>query len=489
MLVKGKSPTIARQADNAYTTPMPFYEGTQLPLWSAIAASALRSNGEASGGRLPTSDNSKSAPGSSLARPEASTGREKDSSPYWSDFTADISSRLWLPTGTASSDSAVNSSSGWSSKTAVNSWFSTSRMAAPNQNATRIYSPSSILSAAGCTDSEGTDQQARKLKVYPTSDQKLMLRTWLDASRWVYNLTVEILQHGVPADWKYLASMVVPELKLLHPEWKAVPYQVKRTAVRDACRAMSNVKIFNMKLAEDKARGERLGEEYAELHFRSRKNPKQSCYIPDDAVTKHGVYHKILGPMRMAEAIPEHPKESRLVKERGLYWLAVPHPAQCDIETPCGDGVIALDPGVRTFLTFFSETECGKIGYKAFGRIQRLCHWLDELIGRTDTEPDYHRRRRMRRAQARMRQRIVNLVDELHWQTARWLTSNYKVILLPTFETQDMTRRAGRKIRSKTARMMLTPPPLRVQAAPDLEGMATGSLGAGGQRGLHQQDL
>ena len=62
----------------------------------------------------------------------------------------------------------------------------------------------------------------------------------------------------------------------------------------------------------------------------------------------------------------------------------------------------------------------------------------------------------MRWAQARLRQRIINLVDELHWQTARWLTGNYKVILLPTFETQDMTRRAGRRIRSKTARMMLS---------------------------------
>ena len=55
-----------------------------------------------------------------------------------------------------------------------------------------------------------------------------------------------------------------------------------------------------------------------------------------------------------------------------------------------------------------------------------------------------------------MRQRITNLVDELHWQLARWLTSNYRIILLPTFETHDMTRRAGRRIRSKTARMMLT---------------------------------
>ena len=250
--------------------------------------------------------------------------------------------------------------------------------------------------------------------------------------------------------------MVMAELKVLHPEWADVPYQVKRTAVRDACRAMSNVKTFNRQLAADRAIGQRSDEPFAQLRFRSRKTPRQSCYIPDDAVTEHGVYHTILGPLRMAEAIPAGQKECRLVKERGLYWLVVPHPAQCDIETPSGDGVVALDPGVRTFLTYFSETDCGKIGHRAFGRIQRLCHWLDDLISRTDNEPDYQRRRRMRRAQARIRQRIHNLVDELHWQTARWLTDNYKVILLPTFETQDMTLRAGRRIRSKTARMMLS---------------------------------
>ena len=283
-----------------------------------------------------------------------------------------------------------------------------------------------------------------------------MIATWLEASRWTYNLTVEILRSGIPAAWRHIAGMVMPELNLLHPEWDDVPYQVKRTSVRDACRAMSNVKRHNRELAADRAQGERLGEEFAELHFRSRKNPRQSCYIPDDAVTEHGVYHTILGPLRMAEAVPAGQKKCRLVKERGLYWLVVPHPAQCDIETPSGDGVVALDPGVRTFLTYFSETDCGKIGHRAFGRIQRLCHHLDDLISRTDTEPNHQRRRRMRHAQARLRQRIINLVDELHWQVARWLTSTYKVILLPTFETQDMTVRAGRKIRSKTARMMLS---------------------------------
>ena len=115
-----------------------------------------------------------------------------------------------------------------------------------------------------------------------------------------------------------------------------------------------------------------------------------------------------------------------------------------------------MDPGVRSFLTFFSEADCGKVGYQAFGRIQRLCQQLDRLISRTDQEKNRKKRRNLRKAQARMRQKLINLVDELHWQCARWLTSNYRVILLPKFETQSMTRRGERQIQSKTARMMLS---------------------------------
>ena len=137
----------------------------------------------------------------------------------------------------------------------------------------------------------------------------------MDASRWSYNLTVEILQSGVPAVWQHIAAMVMSELKELHPEWQSVPYQVKRTAVRDACRAMSNVKRFNRQLATDQANGLRMDQDRAELRFRSRKNPRQSCYIPDNAVTEHGTYHTILGPLRMAEAIPAGQKECRLVKD------------------------------------------------------------------------------------------------------------------------------------------------------------------------------
>ena len=150
----------------------------------------------------------------------------------------------------------------------------------------------------------------------------MTITTWLTASRWTYNLTAEILQSGIPSRMETHRQHGNAGSQTLHPEWDSVPYQVKRTAVRDACRAMSNVKTFNLELKADQAQGNRADEEFAQLGYRSRQNPKQSCYIPDDAVTEHGVYHTMLGPLRMAEAIPAEHKECRLVQERGRCWLS-----------------------------------------------------------------------------------------------------------------------------------------------------------------------
>ena len=66
------------------------------------------------------------------------------------------------------------------------------------------------------TTAGASKRQARRIQVYPDTTQKLAIATWLTASRWTYNLTVEILQSGIPAVWKHIASMVMPEVKELH---------------------------------------------------------------------------------------------------------------------------------------------------------------------------------------------------------------------------------------------------------------------------------
>ena len=267
------------------------------------------------------------------------------------------------------------------------------------------------------------------------------MKLWFDAARWCYNETVARLREpGSEANWKAIKTDIIHAA----PErLQAAPYQVKSVAVRDACRAVSNAKKKHRKTGQ-----------FCEVRFRSRKNPRQGCFVPATAVSTRGAYHTILGDLHMAESIPDGHRDSRLTLHNGQYNLVVPVKAQRRIgETQAR--VVALDPGIRSFLTWYSEVDAGQLGRQDFGRIQRLCAHLDQLVGRT-AKASGRSRRNMRRAASRMRVRIGNLIDELHHQAARFLVDRFDLILLPTFETQEMVQRGKRRIRSKSVRSMLT---------------------------------
>lgn len=252
---------------------------------------------------------------------------------------------------------------------------------------------------------------------------------------------------GEAANWKAIKTEIIHAV----PErLKDAPYQVKSIGVRDACRAMSAVKRRNRALGPGLPAGQ-----YHQLRFRSRKAPRQGCFIPASAITESGAYYTILGKLRMSERLPGDCGDSRLTRHNGQYHLVVTMPAQRRVsETQAR--VVALDPGIRSFLTWFSETDAGHIATGAFGRIQRLCAHLDALLSRAKLERRRLAKRKKYQAASRMRVRIINLVDELHHQAARWLVDHFDVILLPTFETSDMARRNARKLRSKSVRSLLT---------------------------------
>ncbi len=169
-----------------------------------------------------------------------------------------------------------------------------------------------------------------------------------------------------------------------------------------------------------------------------------------------GIYRTKLGGMLMAERLPVAVNRNicRLTFRHGQYHLAVPYDEERPPERENQARVVALDPGVRSFLTWYCAESVGKIGDGAFFRIQRLYESLDDLLSRAAKSPS-RKRRNMRRAAGRMRIRIENLVNELHRQTARFLVNKFDVILLPTFETSEMVERGRRRIRSKTVRNLL----------------------------------
>ena len=99
---------------------------------------------------------------------------------------------------------------------------------------------------------------------------------------------------------------------------------------------------------------------------------------------------------------------------------------------------------------------CGKVGEADFSRIMRLCIDLDKLISRKAKSRNHRERRSLNRAIQRHRAKICNLIGELHRKTALFLVTNFDVILLPSFETQQMSDKVKRKIDKKSVRSMLT---------------------------------
>ena len=190
----------------------------------------------------------------------------------------------------------------------------------------------------------------------------------------------------------------------------------------------------------------------------------------------------------MSERLPADCGDSRLTLHNGQYHLVATMPAQRRVsETQAR--VVALDPGIRSFLSWFSETDAGHIAPGAFGRIRRLCAHLDALLSRAKLERRRLAKRKKYQAASRMRVRIINLVDELHHQAARWLVDHFDVILLPTFETSDMARRTARKLRSKSVRSLLTFAHYRFQRFLAWKAWQSGKDVILVNEGVHQQDV
>lgn len=220
------------------------------------------------------------------------------------------------------------------------------------------------------------------------------------------------------------------------PDWvKETPCHIRQNAIFDAHQAYS---------ASRNAK------------FRSIREPRQTIKFNDCNFSQGKWYSRLTSKLSFtsSEPIPNRwDYGTQLVYRRGKWFAIFPEPI--DRSENQSNKLIALDPGVRSFLTGFDGEKVIEIGSGDMGRITRLCQHLDDLISRS-TGVNAKYRRSMRRAANRIREKIKNLIDEVHKQSSNYLTKNYKLIFFPRFESSQMVAKTSRKIRSKTVRSMLT---------------------------------
>lgn len=361
--------------------------------------------------------------------------------PYWNDYSKEIVSHLSWLTEIGFVDSDLNSLSFWSNKTVEKSWFSTKLIQAQNKNWFKTFCQLYMSFHAESTALEDTITISKKIRILPSPQQKVILRQWLGTYRYVYNHTLYLIQkQSKTPSWLKIKTDIINSL----PDWaRSVPYQIKSLAIKEA--------INNLKQQKKQAY---LNHTKFKMKFKSKKQPQQSCYIPKSAIKNSGIYPRILKKLKYTEKLPEIIQDSRLVMAYGKFYLTIPTQRSRSISENQGK-IVAIDPGIRKFITFVSHNQAGHLAQHDVGRIYRLCHYLDDLVSRR-AKATANRKRSLTKAANRIREKIKNLIDELHWKVARFLVNNYDLILLPTFETSKMANKAKRKIRSKSVRAMMT---------------------------------
>ncbi|MEL7339712.1 MAG: transposase [Bacteroidota bacterium] len=266
------------------------------------------------------------------------------------------------------------------------------------------------------------------------------MKQYLGLTRYWYNKAIEYLQkEGTKAS----LSEVRKIQKQGHPEWAFdCPQRVREHAISDAVNAV--------KAAKRKCK---QGGGFQKVKFRSKKDSRQRFGFDKKSIKECFCFSKKKDRIFFdaSEEIQVGLEGVQITRQGDRWFLILPQTRQVKCPENQRFPFAALDPGVRTFITLYSPHLQGSFGAGDFGRIQRLCYHLDDLISRISKESG-KKRRRMKKAATRMRWRIRDLIDDLHRKVAFFLVTRFDVIILPTYETSQMVS----KLRSKTARAMLT---------------------------------
>ena len=428
------------------------------------------------------------------------TGKEKDFKPFWNSQCLDNSKKLWLPTEIGSVALPLNSSNLSCPNQIPKSSFWIQRMENhQNRNSQRTYYPSFTSTPVDHSVKEDTKVlRTRKIRLYPTKEQKKILTEWAGTYRYVYNQILEYVrtlpegmvttknqshirekfinrekpdselvkcqgveEDGTPCKSKrrfrasemgcprhrpedYVKQPLEPNDSI--PGWTLdTPKEVRNAGLREMKTAFSSA-FTNLK---------RGNIQRFNLGFK-RKKSDFSITIPKDTVSFNDEHNLVmypgfrikLGDIQISKRQkkkdlpkfgpkPEH--DCKVQLKNNNWYLLYPCPVQTKIVTP-DKSFCALDPGVRTFQTLYSPEGVIKFQHnrELFKRLRAKLDYLQGLRSRKWIRSNHYKRVRQR-----IYSKIGWIMDELQYSTIQEL-KRYKYVLLPNFESQEVVSRNRR---------------------------------------------
>lgn len=268
----------------------------------------------------------------------------------------------------------------------------------------------------------------------------------MGAKRFVYNRVLDKIKKGLePIHFqtlrnKYITNTIINEenIKVRNPEveeWQvSIPKDLRASAIQDLT---NNYNVCFSQLKKGIISN-------FNIQFLSKKKDTPSIRIPKSAIQlKNGkiliykTYSKKMIRKTNRDELRRINHDCRLQLIHNKWYLCVPY-LKKKTKEQCINNYCSLDPGIRTFQTIYSDKNILQIKINK-ELIERLENKIDEM--RSLRSKNIICRSHFKRRRMKIQYQMKNLTDELHYKTINYLTTNYKTISIPNFESQNISKR------------------------------------------------
>lgn len=399
---------------------------------------------------------------------QASISKEEDSNPFWMPHLQETYQKLWSPIETDCVDLGSNCSNTFLKNSMCPLKCCQIKMSKSLQLNSQTTSCRSLqFSQPDTTAQESTVVLCKKIRIYPNLEQVKLFRKCIGASRFFFNKTSKLIESVGVKNLKLTRVAIRPKVMTSDSElkdddplaWqKEVPYDTRQEAIADAITSYKSA-LTNLKRGHIS---------HFSTPLRSRKNTTQVFKVNKDALNPKNLtiftqrLKKKHSKLRMrkrdiAKFLSDDTLDGNFTISRvepGHWYIHLPR----TMEKPkCDDAVLEstfLDPGTRTFQTFYSpDGFVGKIESSQL-ELNALAQRHDKLWGLSSNGiVSSKTKKHIRSRCAKLRKKLSDKVNDMHWQTCAFLCSTFQNIFLPEFKVAEMV--SGSPLGSKTTRAML----------------------------------
>jgi transposase len=288
-----------------------------------------------------------------------------------------------------------------------------------------------------------------KMKVRFNSEQKGKIFKWMDESDKVYNYCVNLYNtdNEFPSNFKG-GKMYIFNKLYVKGEPKAAPYDLLSYTIKVFYENLSS----NYSSLENKTK----------THFEMKpinNNKNRTVTIISNCIGPKGIYKTLLGINNTNKNFNNEniACDCKLTYNRTTkkFYLYVPQYVECKETNHKKKPICAIDPGEKVFATYYSLDDYGFIGNdirKPILNIQSKIKKYQRLLSQTinngkkcnkkNKKGKSINRAKIKKKIKRLFEKISGIVNELHKKAANYLCSNYNIILIPEFQTQNMVSKS-----------------------------------------------